>query len=386
MHKKEFPKFKNDNLDKKINIVGRKKFNKTISDLRVRNKKIDIFMKNNENKQELASNQKHKSEDRDLKISKSKPNILNYVKYQENYTNWVEKIKFNLVDRDKIKSSGNLRKTSSNIKPGIKLFKYSKKMTNNFPEIIKDSSIQRINRSLEKNKQEDFKTKMISINYNSLTTKDEECSNNLRKKLTDINIETVSNFWKFTHDNDSNHNLLRKIYDKKLIIDLKLIKDAHSSHLERINSKEEKKTVNSEYIESKIIKTKKKILFIKGIIDYAFPKMMVYKIQSVNKLKNLKSKSVSPNKYINSEVFSKEMNSKQIKLLVKKDKTNSNKSRADKMETISSQSGIRFRNTILLSKTKFMSHEKSSDFNTIKRIKLSSPLKFKSFSSTLLTK
>ena len=123
MHKKEFPKFKNDNLDKKINIVGRKKFNKTISDLRVRNKKIDIFMKNNENKQELASNQKHKSEDRDLKISKSKPNILNYVKYQENYTNWVEKIKFNLVDRDKIKSSGNLRKTSSNIKPGIKLFK-----------------------------------------------------------------------------------------------------------------------------------------------------------------------------------------------------------------------------------------------------------------------
>ena len=376
MNGTDLQKFLNDNINEnKMNIIGKRNFNKTISNLKVNNKKIQEFLKIYED-QEVITNMKQQSEERDLKISKSKPNFLNYVKYQENYSNWVDKIKNNLLNKDR-KINSNPLKYSNEFKSTIKGNFSITKILNHSRNFRKNSSNQ-LNKSLEKNDIDSSQSGRMQVQINKVDSKDEETIYDNRKSQTDIKNDTISNFWKSTHDNDSNHNLLRKIYDKKLILDLKLDKDAHLLHLERVNIKAEEKKANSIYIQQKIINTKKKILFIKGIVDYAFPKIMVTKIKSVKRIKISKTESNSANKYINTEVLSK--NRSHI-FSWRIDETNNTKTRNNS----NSPNQNKFTKTISIFKTK-KSAEKIKNSDNVKKIRFFTPLKIKSFSFILVTK
>ena len=299
MYISDLPKLLNDDLSesRKINLNNSKNFNKTITNLIKSNSKLNEIITTYE-EHEIRANLLRKTNDK-FNNGKNKTCDLNYNYYKSNYSNWVEGIKNNIVEKDKLRSSSNnLSTTIIRESSNKKIKSKSKKIVN-----IRKNSWSNLNKSNDKNLDD---TKMGHV-FDEIKPRELKFEDDveLEEKNNHGEVKGDSNytFWKFNHDESD--SLLRKIYDKKLIIDLKLVKDAHTEHLEKLKFRNEKNAPNMQYIKEKIDKTKQKILFIKGIVDYAYPNIMIEKAKSLDKLKKSKSKSSQISLITNKEIYNK---------------------------------------------------------------------------------
>jgi hypothetical protein len=198
----------------------------------------------------------------------------------------------------------------------------------------------------------------------------EEKNNN-----ADVKSDSHYTFWKFSHDEGD--SLLRKIYDKKLIIDLKLVKDAHTEHLEKLKCKKENNAPNMQYIKEKIEKTKQKILFVKGIVDYAYPNIMIEKAKSIDKMRKSKSKvgQLSLTNY-------KEFNNNSVKCFLTKSSSafysNNVYKNADKRTSTSFNP-----NHNLLMNTFTTSKVLMKNLSPVKKVKVYTPIKINSYTPVI---
>lgn len=284
MYNSDLPKLLNDNLSesRRINLNDPKNFNKTITNLIKSNSKLNhIITRYKEH--EIRANLLRKTKD-NLDNTKNRTSDLNYDYYRCNYSNWVEGIKNNLIEKDKMRSTSNNLNSTMVIDSSTQ--KLKSKSNNNGDK--RKHSWSNFNVSIQKNNEE-IKVGAMKNEVKSRESKNEDDVEYEEKNKIEVNNNSNYTFWKF--NNEENDSLLRKIYDKKLIIDLKLVKDAHTEHLEKLKCKTENNAPNMKYIKEKIDKTKQKILFIKGIVDYAYPNIMIEKAKSLDILKRSKSKT-----------------------------------------------------------------------------------------------
>jgi len=299
MYISDLPKLLNDDLSesKKINLSNCNNFNKTITSLIKSNSKLNEIITRYE-EHEIRANLLRKTNDK-FHHGKNKTCDLNYNYYKSNYSNWVEGIKNNIIEKDKLRSSSNNLSSTIIRDSSIKRIKSkSNKIVN-----IRKNSWSNLNKSNDKNLDD---TKMGHA-FDEIKPKELKFEDDVeideKKNNAEDKGDSNYTFWKFNHDESD--SLLRKIYDKKLIIDLKLVKDAHTEHLEKMKCKNEKNAPNMQYIKEKIDKTKQKILFIKGIVDYAYPNIMIEKAKSLDKMKKSKSKNSQISLINNREIYNK---------------------------------------------------------------------------------
>ena len=74
----------------------------------------------------------------------------------------------------------------------------------------------------------------------------------------------------------------QKVFDKTLLPILNIKKDNKNTKLIYNEDKERKKFKNKSYINKQISDIKQKVHFMKGVIDYMFPKVMTNKAKSIN--------------------------------------------------------------------------------------------------------
>ena len=271
-----------ENTSKNINFFCSKNVNSTISNLtNSLNKKKEFLTKLNE--KDFCYNPKCDNfVDKNLK---SNSELFKYHKY-ENYSNWVHNIRLSISPHENKKLEDSKKKFYHELHTNSE-----KNIANNCTH-NKSSNTQII--------KEKKKYSNTLLDY-----KDEH--RNFEEKITfsssnkDLKVLDEPIFWEYdeTIKDKESKMIFRKIFDKKLVDHLKLdsksIKEKNFKHYKKVEENDKLK-----YINDKIGKMKRKILLMKGVFDFAYPKMITQKFKVVkNKAESaLKNCLSSPNKSI----------------------------------------------------------------------------------------
>jgi hypothetical protein len=313
-----------------------------------------------------------------LKISK-KPSSTNNVNLESNYelfrdrySNWVGNMRNSVGTVSGLQQKQNLNSSKKKILLKKKdPYAISLKNLNRSLHTRKNSS-KYVNCSIDRNGVE-WNTGQMITQYVKREIKDLEEQQLIERETfhdsEKVKNDLLTNLCKFNNENDKNEIFLRKIYDKKLILDLKLVKDAHTEHLEKLKCRTESNAPNIIYLKDKIYKTKKKILFVKGIVDYAFPRILVEKSKSVEKLEKQKTETNLVKHKDHSEKRLTKSHSNNLKAVIGKEKVrNFNTTHSLNI----------FRNTFTFSKSK--KNGKIFQKSPEKFVKVFSPIRITSFS------
>ena len=123
------------------------------------------------------------------------------------------------------------------------------------------------------------------INGIDLALKEEGRLSEEKSKLINSNKKqkqlSEQKFWEFdnTTKDKETRVIIRKIFDKKLIYQLKLDNRSSKEMIKDYKKDEFKNNEKLIYVNDKIGKIKRKILFMKGVFDFAYPKMMIQKLK-----------------------------------------------------------------------------------------------------------
>ncbi len=205
------------------------------------------------------------------KLAKSNSDVP-YNKYN-NYRNWVQNIRV-LVQPDKKK-----REDTSKTKFYHELNQEKIKET-----ILLDDGKSEKRKGRNHGREVEKKPSFFNniVDYRNDNFGIEERSKTIQK-LDKNKEEPEEKFWEYdeTIKDKETKVIFRKIFDKKLVSLLKL-----DGKIEKDNKKDYKKIKfvedeNLKYVNEKIGKIKKNILFMKGVFDYAFPKMMIQRLKGV---------------------------------------------------------------------------------------------------------
>ena len=267
-HKVESQETK-EKLSKDVNFFCGKVLNSTITTLKNSLTKKNEFLKkvDKENLYNTVGEGLHR------KLAKSNSDIP-YNKYK-NYRNWVQNIRGSIQPEKKRREENS--KTKFHHEINQEKVKETIKLEN-------ENSQNRKGRNVSRNVGQ-----TLSIFNNATDYRNEYLGYDERMRTTlkhDKNNEHNDyKFWEYddTIKDKETKVIFRKIFDKKLVSLLKL-----DGKLEKDYKRDYKKIKftddeNLKYVNEKIGKIKKNILFMKGVFDYAYPKMMIQKLKGVKK-------------------------------------------------------------------------------------------------------